>query len=82
MTPPRFLEVQDFSLIHSVETDNWAQPAYLMATGWVKWQEREVDHSLPSSAEIKKGGAIPPLPYISSRYSPYVPITVATRSKT
>jgi hypothetical protein len=27
----------------------------------VKWQGSEVDHSPPSSAEVKNGGAIPPL---------------------
>jgi hypothetical protein len=32
----------------------------------VKRQEREADHLPPSSAEVKKGGAIPPLPHISS----------------
>jgi hypothetical protein len=28
----------------------------------VKRQEREDDHSPPSSSEVKKGGAIPPFP--------------------
>jgi hypothetical protein len=28
----------------------------------VKWQEHEADYSLQSSAKIKNGGAIPPLP--------------------
>jgi hypothetical protein len=28
----------------------------------VKRPERKVDHSTPSSAEVKNGGAIPPLP--------------------
>jgi hypothetical protein len=32
----------------------------------VKWQEREADHSLPSSAEVKNDGAIHPLPHTSS----------------
>jgi hypothetical protein len=32
----------------------------------VKRQGRETDLSLPSSAEDKKGGAIPPLPHMSS----------------
>jgi hypothetical protein len=27
---------------------------------------RETDHSLPSSSEVKNGGAIPPLPHMSS----------------
>jgi hypothetical protein len=32
----------------------------------VKRQRRESDHSPPSSAEVKKAGAIPPLPHASS----------------
>jgi hypothetical protein len=32
----------------------------------VKWQGHEADHSLPGSAEVKSGGAIPPLPCILS----------------
>jgi hypothetical protein len=32
----------------------------------VKQQGREADHSPPSSAEVEKGGAIPPLPHMSS----------------
>jgi hypothetical protein len=32
-----------------------------------KRQGREVDLSPPSNAEVKNGGAIPPLPYKSSR---------------
>jgi hypothetical protein len=28
----------------------------------IKWQGREADHSLPSSAKLKNDGAIPPLP--------------------
>jgi hypothetical protein len=35
----------------------------------VKRQGRDVDHSHPSSAEIKKCGAIPPLPPMSSWHS-------------
>jgi hypothetical protein len=27
---------------------------------------READHSLPSSAEVKNGGAIPPFPHVST----------------
>jgi hypothetical protein len=30
----------------------------------VKRQGREADHSAPSSAEVKNGGAIPILPYV------------------
>jgi hypothetical protein len=32
----------------------------------VKRPRREADHSLPSSAEVKNGGTIPPLPHTSS----------------
>jgi hypothetical protein len=35
----------------------------------VKRQGREADHSPLSSVEIKKGGAIPPLPHICSWHS-------------
>jgi hypothetical protein len=38
----------------------------------VKRPGREADHSLPSSAEVKKGGAIPPLPNMSSWLSAYL----------
>jgi hypothetical protein len=30
---------------------------------------READHSLPTSAEVKKDGAVPPLPHMSSSHS-------------
>jgi hypothetical protein len=33
---------------------------------WVKRPGSEADHSPPSSAEVKNGGVIPPLPHISS----------------
>jgi hypothetical protein len=32
----------------------------------VKRPKRETDHSPPSGAEVKNGGAIPPLPHMSS----------------
>jgi hypothetical protein len=32
----------------------------------VKRQGREADHSPPFSAEVKNGGAIPPIPHMSS----------------
>jgi hypothetical protein len=35
----------------------------------VKRPGREADHSSPSSAEVKNGGAIPPLPPMSSWHS-------------
>jgi hypothetical protein len=34
---------------------------------WVPWRQgREPDHLPPSSGEVKKGGAIPPFPHMSS----------------
>jgi hypothetical protein len=38
------------------------------ASPGVKRLGREADHSPPSSAEVKNGGAIPPLPTMSSWY--------------
>jgi hypothetical protein len=32
----------------------------------IKLPGRETDHSPPSSADVKNGGAIPPLPHMSS----------------
>jgi hypothetical protein len=55
---------RDFSLFHGVQTDSGAHPAsYPMALSLgVKRPESEADHSPPSSAEVKNGTAIPPLP--------------------
>jgi hypothetical protein len=63
---------QDFSRLHNVQTGSGAHPAtYPMGTGaifpGVKRQGREADHSPTSSAEVKNGGAIPPIPDTSSR---------------
>jgi hypothetical protein len=68
----RFSVVQHFSLLHSVETDSGAYPAsYPVGTGAIspgaKRQGREADHLSLSSAEVKKGGAIPPLHHIKHR---------------
>jgi hypothetical protein len=61
--------MQDFSH-HSVQTDIGAYPAsYQIGTGGisagVKRQGPEADHS-PSSAEVKNGGAMFPLPHTPS----------------
>jgi hypothetical protein len=66
---------QSFSLLHSGQAGSGAHPAsYSVGTGGgaispeVKRPGREADHSSPSSAEVKNGGAIPPganLPYFS-----------------
>jgi hypothetical protein len=59
---------RDFSLLHSVQTESVAHPAsYPVGTGGggrfhgVKHPGREADHSSPSRAEVKNGGAISPL---------------------
>jgi hypothetical protein len=51
--------VQEFSLLHVVQTGSWAHPAsYPVGTGvlssGVKRPEREADHSPPTNAEVKK----------------------------
>jgi hypothetical protein len=60
-----------FSLLHSVQTGSGAHPASYPigsrgALPGAKRPGREADHSSPTSAEVKDGGAIPPVPYISS----------------
>jgi hypothetical protein len=63
---------QDFSLLHSVQTGSGAhQASYPMGTRGrfprgLNRQGREADHSPPTSAEVKKNGAIPQIPHISS----------------
>jgi hypothetical protein len=62
----RFPAMQDLSLLHSVQTATGAHPAsYPVGTEGVKLPEREADHSPPSSAQVKNGGTIPPLPHTS-----------------
>jgi hypothetical protein len=66
-----FSSVRLLTLLHGVQTDSEAHPApYPMGTGGsfpgVQRPGREASHSPPSSAEVKKGGDIPPLPNISS----------------
>jgi hypothetical protein len=56
-----------FYQLHNVKIGPGAHPAsYLMGTGGsfpeVKRSGREADHPPPSSAEVKNGGAILPLP--------------------
>jgi hypothetical protein len=52
---------QYFSLLHSLQTSSEAQLAY--------YPGRQADHSPPSSTEVKDGGAIRPLPHLSSCHS-------------
>jgi hypothetical protein len=57
------------SLLHSIQTGSGPHPAsYPMGAGALfpgaKHPGREADHFSPSSAEVKKGGAIPPLSHM------------------
>jgi hypothetical protein len=61
-----------FYLLHSLQIGSGFRSAfYLTGTGTfplrVKRPDRETDHLPPSRAEVKKGGAITPLPYKLSR---------------
>jgi hypothetical protein len=51
-----------FVFLHSVQTDSWTRPAYLVVTGGslsvTKRPGRKTDHSSPSSAKVKEGGAL------------------------
>jgi hypothetical protein len=62
-----------FCLIHRVQTGSGAHPAsYPMGIEdsfpGVNRLGREADHPHPSSAEVKNGGAISPLPRMASRH--------------
>jgi hypothetical protein len=63
-------EAGDFSLPHSIQTGSGVHPfSHPMGTrgsfpwggGRLKQVGHETDHSPPSSVEVKKDGAIPPL---------------------
>jgi hypothetical protein len=59
------------SLLYSVKTGSGAHQSPIQWTleefsPGVKRPGRETDHSFPSSVEVKNGGAIPPLPIMSS----------------
>jgi hypothetical protein len=56
--------------------DRLCGPPSVLSTGyrghfprWTKRHSRVADHSISFGAEVKKTGAIPPLPYTSSWYS-------------
>jgi hypothetical protein len=60
-------EARDFSLPHCVQTGPGTHTASYTMGLWVLSPEvkrpgREADYTLPSSAEVKNGGAIPALP--------------------
>jgi hypothetical protein len=65
---------QNLSLLHNVQTDSGAHPASYPKDAReisleAKWPGREANHSPPFNAEVKNGGAITPLPYMSSWHS-------------
>jgi hypothetical protein len=67
-------ERQDF--LFSTMSRQLCGPPSLMSNGYlvylspgIKRKEREVDHSLPSNAEVKNGEAIPALPHMPSWHS-------------
>jgi hypothetical protein len=60
------LHVWDFSLIHSISTGSGSTQPLIQWVPRVKQPVREADHTPPSTAEIKNGGAIPPRPQTSS----------------
>jgi hypothetical protein len=62
-----FLQCKMF--LHGAKTDTGAhQVSYPMGAGIMR-QVHEADHPLPSSAEVQKRGAIPPLLHTSSWHS-------------
>jgi hypothetical protein len=56
----RVLELQDFSLLHSVQTESGVQPAGGSFPG-VTVQGQDYDYSPASSADVKNCGALPPV---------------------
>jgi hypothetical protein len=64
-------ELNSQGSILGVQTGSGAHPdSFAMGTGGggvaspgMKRQRRKADHSPPSSADVKNGGAIPPLPH-------------------
>jgi hypothetical protein len=60
---------QDFSPHHRAPTGSVPHPASYPKvqeeiSSWVKQQGLEASNSLPSSAEVKNAGAIPPLSHV------------------
>jgi hypothetical protein len=61
----RYPAVEEFTLLHSVQTESGAHPTSYPVGAGVTRQRREPCHA-PPSAEVKKSGAVPPPPiYIS-----------------
>jgi hypothetical protein len=70
-TVVQFPAVQDFSLLHSVQTDSGIHSTWGDFLGG-KSAGREADQSSPSSEEVKNGGVRPQLPHMSSLHSAYL----------
>jgi hypothetical protein len=69
-----FLSSVSIAIIHIVQIDSGAEQAsYTMTSGsllpGVKWQEREADHSPPTSVEVKKTWVYIIAPHTSSWHS-------------
>jgi hypothetical protein len=67
-------QVKVFSFLHSLQTGLWGPHSLLFYGYWghsspIKRPGCEAEHSPPSSSEVKKVGAIRPLPHMSSWYS-------------
>jgi hypothetical protein len=60
---------KEFSLLDSVQSDSGSPSLPCNVYLGVKRLGREANHSPPSNAVAKNGGAITPLPHTSSRYS-------------
>jgi hypothetical protein len=57
-----------FSLLYIVQTGSEIHPdSYPVGPG-IERPGREADHASPSSAEVKSGGTIPPLPHMPSSH--------------
>jgi hypothetical protein len=64
---------QEMFLIPNIQTSSGAHPAsYTTDILGVKRQGHETDHSPLSSAKVKNGGAILPLPHTSSWHGAYL----------
>jgi hypothetical protein len=68
---PFLVGARDISLLYSIQTSSGVQTAsrtMIMKSCFpgVKWQGLEADHSSPSSAEVKNGGTMLPLPHTFS----------------
>jgi hypothetical protein len=61
--------VRNFSVLHSVQSGSGSFSLPFNVYLGVKRPGHEADHSPPSNAMAKNGGAIPPLPHMSSRHS-------------